>query len=167
MKNIVLTGFMGTGKTTVGVLLAKKLGRRFIDTDNLIEEQENRRIIDIFAQDGEEYFRRVEKKVVETASAATNCVIATGGGVVLDAENRKALRQNGVIVNLCAPVDVILERTANGGRPLLDNQTKAQVEARLKEREPYYADNDFSVDITGKNPIAVADSIICAYKNLV
>lgn len=64
MKNIVLTGFMGTGKTTVGHLLAKKLGRRFIDTDEMIEEKENRRIVDIFAQDGEAYFRAAEKQAV-------------------------------------------------------------------------------------------------------
>ena len=166
MKNIVLTGFMGTGKTTVGRLLARKLGRRFLDTDEMIEEKENRRIVDIFAQDGEAYFRAVERQAVSKASALPNCVIATGGGVVLDQRNMECLRENGVIVNLHAPLELVLERTAGGGgRPLLDDQTRDQVAKRMEERAPYYDDNDFRVEIEGKSPMAVADSIIKHYKN--
>ncbi len=165
MKNIVLTGFMGTGKTTVGRLLARKLGRRFVDTDEMIEESENRRIVDIFAQDGEAYFRTVERQAVLKASELPNCVIATGGGVVLDKRNMDRLRENGVIVNLYAPLELILERTAGGGRPLLDDQTRGQVAQRMEERAPYYDDNDFRIEVEGKSPMAVADSIIKNYKN--
>lgn len=165
MKNIVLTGFMGTGKTTVGRLLARKLGRRFLDTDEMIEEKENRRIVDIFAQDGEAYFRAVERQAVSKASELPNCVIATGGGVVLDQRNMERLRENGVIVNLHAPLELILERTGGGGRPLLDDQTRDQVAKRMEERAPYYNDNDFRIEVEGKSPMAVADSIIKNYKN--
>ena len=165
MKNIVLTGFMGTGKTTVGHLLAKKLGRRFIDTDEVIEEKENRRIVDIFAQDGEAYFRAAEKQAVEQAGALSSCVIATGGGVVLDKENMDKLRAGGVIVNLHAPLELILARTAGGGRPLLNEQSREQVAARMAQREPFYADYDFRVEVGGKSPMEIAEEIITSYKN--
>lgn len=165
MKNIVLTGFMGTGKTTIGQLLAKKLGRRFIDTDEVIEEKENRRIVDIFAQDGEAYFRAAEKQAVEQAGTLSSCVIATGGGVVLDKENMDKLRAGGVIVNLHAPLELILARTAGGGRPLLNEQSREQVAARMAQREPFYADYDFRVEVGGKSPMEIAEEIITAYKN--
>lgn len=167
MKNIVLTGFMGTGKTTVGRILAKKLGRRFLDMDFMIEEKENRRIADIFASEGEEYFRSVEKRIAADCGSRTNCVIATGGGAVLDSDNMRRLRENGVIINLYAPVDTVIMRTRGGARPLMKEQSRAQVEERMRQREIYYADNDFRVEIEGKSPLEIAEEIIAFYKNFI
>lgn len=168
MKNIVLTGFMGTGKSTVGHLLAKKTGRRFIDTDMAICDRENRTISDIFNTDGEKYFRSVEKQMIAELCELSNCVIATGGGTVLDGENIDNLRKNGVIIHLSASVETIMRRTAsNTSRPLLNEKNEEQIKQMLESRAPYYANNDFSINIDGQSPLLVADKIIEIYKRLV
>ncbi|MCM8809985.1 MAG: shikimate kinase, partial [Candidatus Omnitrophica bacterium] len=82
-KNIVLVGFMGTGKSEVGTLLAEKLNKKFVDTDKIIEQREKDRIVRIFQVKGEEYFRKVEEEVIEEVSKYENCVIATGGGALI------------------------------------------------------------------------------------
>ena len=168
MKNIVLTGFMATGKTTVGTLLAKKLGRRFIDTDALIAEHEQKTIPEIFLENGEKYFRQIESEIIAEVSNLSNCVISTGGGAVLIKKNIDNLRKNGVIVNLNASPQVIAERTnQDNQRPLLEQKTKAQIEKMLTERAPYYADNDFSIDVDNLSPIIIAEQIISMYKRLI
>ena len=91
MKNIVLLGFMGTGKTAVAKRLADELKMKYISTDDIIEAREKRSINDIFAEDGESYFRKVEREAVKDVSSEDGAVIAAGGGVVLDAENLKNL----------------------------------------------------------------------------
>ena len=165
MKNIVLTGFMGTGKTSTGKRLATRLGYRFVDTDILIEKKYQKRISDIFAECGEDYFRDLETEMIKEVSAKGQQVIATGGGVVKRAENIAELRKNGIMICLTADVERILERTATRGeRPVLDkedqgNRRKA-IENLLDERKLLYAQADFNVDTGDISPIEVAEEII-------
>ena len=123
--NVVLIGFMGSGKTEVGRRLAARLGREFIDTDVLIE-QEGLTIADIFAAEGEAGFRRRERRAVDRAARTKGAVIATGGGAVLDGENVKALKRSGVLVYLQVEPDELIRRLSDsGGRPLLDPPERA------------------------------------------
>ncbi|MFN3966602.1 MAG: shikimate kinase [Endomicrobiia bacterium] len=138
--NIVLTGFMGTGKTVIGKLLAQKLSWEYIDTDELIEKRENMKISDIFATKGEPYFRKIETEVVKDVSKKDKCVISTGGGVVLKEENMIALEKNGIIINLSASPEIIFERTSKDkSRPLLNKENpKEEIMKLLNFRAPYY-----------------------------
>ncbi|HBA83344.1 MAG TPA: shikimate kinase [Verrucomicrobia bacterium] len=160
--NIVLTGFMGTGKSTVGRCLAAKLQRDFLDMDALIEQRAGRKISDIFAQDGEPVFRRLERALVQELSAQTNRVIATGGGVVLNPENIADFSRNGLIVCLTAPPDVILRRVAQEThRPLLEQGEKNERIVRLLEsRRALYEAIPHRVDTSTLSPEEVAERIL-------
>ena len=167
MKNIVLIGFMGTGKTSIGRLLATRLGCAFHDLDKKIEEQHGMSIPAMFAQHGEPYFRAREKEAVRDAAGRTNLVIATGGGTVKDPENIALLRQNGVLVALTADVDTILQRTAaRGVRPVLDRadagDRRAAVMRLLEERRTLYEEADIAVDTSGRSPLEAAEYIVQA-----
>ena len=146
--NIILTGFMGTGKSAVGRRLAKRLGMEYLDTDELIEEREGSKIYHIFEEKGESYFRKVESAIVREISHLDNCVISTGGGVVLRDENIKILGRNGLIICLTANPEVILKRTERtGDRPLLNEPGPGKrIEELLRMRRAYYEKADFSVD---------------------
>src|SRR3972149_7672422 len=109
-SNIVLVGFMGTGKSVVGKKLAKVLKRELVDTDKLIEKKAGKPIPDIFSENGEPYFRELESKVIEDISKKEKCIIITGGGVVLREENITNLKKNGVIICLNASPKIIYER---------------------------------------------------------
>lgn len=161
MKNIVLVGFMGTGKTAVAKRLARKLKMRYINTDDIIEDRENRAISDIFADEGEPYFRKVEKEVVREVSSVDNAVIATGGGVVLDDENLENLRKKGVIICLNASPELIYERTKSyTHRPLLNAPDPiGKIRELLKSREPYYKKADYQVDIMGKDIDKITEEV--------
>lgn len=162
MKNIVLIGFMGTGKSSVGRLLARRLKRPFIDTDKKIEVECGMSIPEIFENHGEVFFRTKEKSVVAKVSRYTNAVISTGGGVVLAAENISRLRTNGVIITLSASADAILERTARrNNRPLLNQPDRKQaIEKLLKERSSLYGAGDFIIDTTNNTPQEIVDTIV-------
>jgi shikimate kinase / 3-dehydroquinate synthase len=148
-SNVVLIGFMGTGKTAVGREVARQLGWPFIDTDVLIEERAGRPIAQIFAEDGEEAFRRLEAATVEAASEGEGVVIATGGGVVLRKENMDRLRRNGLIIALRADPAAIRARVGSGvDRPLLGSDPEAAIRRLLAEREAFYGDADLTVDTT-------------------
>src|SRR3972149_1337910 len=119
--SVALIGFMGTGKTAVGRLLAQKLGREFIELDALVEKRAGKSIPEIFRQDGEIRFRELEIEAVKEVARRKNAVIACGGGIVLNAINIDRLRQECIIVCLTASPSVVLKRTSadKDGRPLL------------------------------------------------
>lgn len=153
-ENIVLTGMPGSGKSTVGKLLAQRLGRTFYDSDVLVEQRAGMRISDIFAQQGETAFRDLEQAVLADLAQETGCVIATGGGAVLRETNVRHLHANGRVYFLDRPVADIVP---TDDRPLaLD---RAALEQRYREREGvYHATADASVAVHG-TPEAVAESV--------
>jgi shikimate kinase len=147
--NIVLTGFMCTGKTSVGKLLAEKLGYQFVDTDDLIEQRVGMKISEIFATYGEPYFRDVETEVVKEVAKKDKFVISTGGGVVLRKINTDELRKNGIIVNLTAKPQTIYERLKKqpGIRPLLDKPNPIEeIVNLLSKREEFYKNCDLRIE---------------------
>jgi len=151
--NIVIVGFMGTGKTSVAVKLSEKLNMQYMSTDDLIEQRENRSISDIFAKDGEAYFRNVEHQVVKDISQKDNLIIDTGGGVVINPENIKNLRKNSKLVCLTATPDVIYSRTkSHSHRPLLNIQDPVgKIRDLLVQREKFYSLADIMIDTNNKN----------------
>jgi len=161
MEKIVLTGFMGTGKTAAGRWLARRLDLPFYDLDAIIEARAGRPIPHIFREAGEAAFRALEAEVAATTRPLRDCVLATGGGAILRAENLAALREGGVVVGLTASPEAILARLGEGDdRPLLAvSDRRAHVAALLAAREPAYARADLRVDTTHLDPDAVAAHI--------
>lgn len=141
MKNIYLVGFMGTGKTSVGKELAKKLEWPFADLDDLIELKERRLIRDIFAKNGEAYFRKVEGTVLKQVAKEKKFVVSCGGGIVIDPANITLMKKSGTIICLTASPEIIFKRTSRyAHRPLLNvPNPKKHIEVLLKMRAPYYA----------------------------
>ena len=136
--NIILCGFMGSGKTVVGSELAKIMGRRFVDTDELIEEEQGVAIKAIFATHGEDYFRDLEFECCKKVSELKNCVVSTGGGALTFERNVEALKSSGKIVFLDADFDVICDRIGdNTNRPLFQDREKAR--ALYNERKSKYS----------------------------
>ncbi len=163
-SNIALIGFMGTGKTAVGRLLAERLGREFIELDVLIEEKAGKTIPEIFKQEGEIAFREREIEATREVAEKENAVIACGGGVVLNQINVDRLRKQSVIVYLTASPDAILKRTSSDKdeRPLLVAEDKAaKVDALLKSREPFYERAaDITVDTSELEVTGVVEQIL-------
>lgn len=162
--NLVLIGMMGSGKSTVGRLLAGALGRPFYDTDTLVELSAGRLIRQIFEAEGEEGFRRREVAAVQEATAGDGRVIATGGGAVLNPANRALLRLNGTVVWLDAEPEELYRRALGQGaaaRPLLAGPDPLGTLRRLRaERaEAYGAAAHMRVDVTGRTPEEVAAEI--------
>ena len=140
---VFLAGFMGVGKTQVGRILARQLGRCFLDTDRMIEQRAGKTIAEIFADEGEAHFRQLERDCVLETCQRPDAVVALGGGAVTRADNVAAVRCAGVLVCLKADVDTILARISRrSNRPLLaglDPQAqRAKIETLLSERAPYY-----------------------------
>jgi len=138
--NIILIGFMGSGKSAVGHRLAKELKMDYLDTDELIEKTEKMSINDIFARKGEPYFRDLETEVVKTLSDYDNFVIATGGGMVLREENVRMLKEIGPLVLLWAGPETVYQRVKkHAHRPLLNvPDPEAEIKKILDQREPVY-----------------------------
>jgi shikimate kinase len=159
--NIVLVGFMGTGKTQVGKLLARKMEMKYISTDELIEDKERRSINEIFKRSGEPYFRRMEKEAVKKVAQLNRFIIDAGGGVVLDEENIECLKRNAKIICLTAAPEVILERTKRyHHRPLLNvEDPRAKVEELLAARAHLYGRADYAVDTTNLSIEQVVEEI--------
>lgn len=162
MKNIVLTGFMGTGKSSIGRRLARELHLKFIDTDGLIEKEAGKSIAQIFAEHGEGYFRKLESKAIEDVASKANVIIATGGGAIVNPENLEALKKNGIVICLTASIDSILARVGSGDeRPLLSEGGKREaISNLLKQREPFYKKADFIIDTTAKSTKEVVEEIL-------
>ncbi|MBT1076588.1 shikimate kinase [Geobacter grbiciae] len=153
VRNVILTGFMGTGKSSVGRLLAHRLGFRYCDLDALIVEGEGVSINEIFARHGEPHFRALETEAVRSVSREERCVVSTGGGAVISPENRCLLREAGVVVNLTATVEEVCRRLREEtDRPLLkDDRSGERIAAMMAEREQFYADAELRIDTTGKS----------------
>ena len=161
MGNVILLGFMGSGKTTVGLKLSYRLRRPVIDTDKEIEREEKRSISDIFATDGEQYFRDKETALLrKMLKSVNNQIISVGGGLPLRNENRELLHELGQVFYLKASAETIYGRVKNDtSRPLLqgpDPQTK--IERLLNERNAHYTDAaDVVINVDGKD----FDQILC------
>jgi shikimate kinase len=163
-RNLALIGARGTGKTSVGRLVAERLGLPFADADGELERRAGRSIAAIFAAQGEPAFRVLEEEVLGELTARDGLVLATGGGVVLRAANRRALRRFGRVVWLTAAPDVLVGRLRldAGGRPALTEAgLLAEIAAVLEARIPLYQEvADAIVDTTGRTPAEVADDIL-------
>ena len=161
-RNIVLTGFMGSGKTLVSKHLAERTGRKVLETDEMIVELEGKPVTEIFSESGEIHFRKVEKQVVLELSKRDNIIIDCGGGVVLDKENIAALREKGVVIYLSASPKEIYRRIKDQKhRPLLNVEDPAgRILELFKKREPYYAQADCVVDTDGKSVAQVCDEVL-------
>lgn len=156
MNNIVLIGFMGCGKSSVGLRYAQMQGIEFVDTDQLIVEKQGRSINEIFASDGEKVFRKMETDCLKELLAQENksFVLSVGGGVPIREENRKLLKQIGTVIFLKASSNVIFRRLRNDKtRPLLQNENpRGRIMDLMSSRKQFYeATADFVLDVDGKN----------------
>ena len=166
-KNIVLIGFMGTGKSSIGTRLAQKMNMRFIDMDKEIEQVCGMSIAEMFKRYGEVRFRSEETLMAKKVGQDQDLVVATGGGAVIKPENIAALRENGIFVCLDAsPADIYARvNRKKGTRPLLKkNASIEEIAQMVEEREPFYACADIRIDTTGKNPELIVNEIIEAIK---
>lgn len=172
LLNIILIGFRGTGKTTIGKMLAQRLGKEFVDADEYLEQKEGKTIKDIFSEGGEKLFREIETHVIAELCRLDNRVVATGGGAILREENVRALRKSGIIILLEADADTIYKRIhkdtlAGQRRPNLTNQGGYQeIEYLLEHRRPLYdRTTDFVINTTSMSAVDAANKIITFIKN--
>ena len=158
-RPIFLVGFMGAGKTTVGQVLAKQLNYDFLDLDSVIERRAGKSVQQVFADQGEQVFRLLEREAIEFCRGLKNSVIALGGGAFISEENRKALGEIGVTVWLDCPLEICLERVGgDSSRPLLGNVT--EMKSLLDKRRPAYALADYAAQTGTMSPDEVAVEII-------
>ena len=162
MKNLVLIGFMGSGKTVISEALAKKTGRKIADTDALIEATAGMRIKRVFAMYGEAYFRKMESAAANLAAAETDAIIATGGGIVMRPANIKALKKTGVVVYLKNSFEVSAKRLKKqDDRPLFDHKNLEKTKELFKKSQPLYAAAaDLTVETDRKKVTAVVWEIM-------
>ena len=164
--NIVLVGFMGTGKSAVGPVVARTLRREFIDMDALIERRQGRRIPDIFRDAGESHFRHLERALVKELVIRSNLVIAPGGGIVLNPDNIADFNRHGLVVCLTATPETILERVGRDThRPLLQAPDRlGRIRELLEERRPLYETIGVRVATDGLTPGAVAERVLALFE---
>jgi shikimate kinase len=159
---------MGTGKSRVGKELSIRLGRTFIETDDLIVERTGKSITEIFKQDGEKVFRRLEREIIEDMSVRRNAVISCGGGIVLNASNVENLRRSSVLFLLTASSEVILDRITKDGesRPLLNVQDRMKkIKSLMEFRQPFYIKAaDHVINTTDLEIDQVVDNILEFFK---
>lgn len=156
---------MGTGKSTIGAVLAEMTGYRLIDLDKRIEEETNCTIPELFANQGEQYFRDIESALLRSTVQEGEIVLATGGGAVLREENRSVMLENGWVVALTADLESILTRVGEDpGRPLLAGGARERVTALLEERKYAYDFAHIKIDTSGKNPDILVSEILMHYR---
>jgi shikimate kinase len=167
-KNIVLFGFMGTGKSSVGKILAERLNMSFLEMDEIIEKEERMSIEEIFKKYGEAYFRELERNLVERISKIRGYVISTGGGVVLNESNVRLLGINGILISLMAKEEIIYERVKKEThRPLLKGgDVLKKIKEILDYRRPFYEKAGYCIDTSNKSKEEVAQEIIDYLKGL-
>jgi shikimate kinase len=162
--NIVLAGFMGTGKSTVGPIVAERLRMHYLDTDTEVEARAGRTIASIFEEGGEASFRGIEEMVCLDAAAGRDQVIATGGGALLNERTRSALEATSLIVCLRAPLyEIILRVGEDPSRPLFSGQT-GPLRRLYRARLPLYNSLTHQVDTTQKTPEEVAEEVISLWQ---
>ncbi len=174
---IYLTGFMGSGKSTVGPILANTIGYDFLDVDKTIETTANKTIMEIFADNGEGYFRELEKKVVQEISRTHGCVVSLGGGTITKKENLSVIKSTGVLVYLKAEPEEILQRLKfKSDRPLLrgtegtilnNGELLRRIMQLLTEREAFYSQADVVVHTGGKKIGHTVDEIVRKLRNFI
>ena len=164
-KNIVLVGMMGSGKTTVGSLIAQKIHASYIDIDSLIEKEAGKSINQIFETYGEELFRKLETKTIKKYSAYHNQVVSTGGGAVTNPVNIRELQKNSVLFYLKAKPKELFERIKEmQNRPLLKQpHPLGTLEKLLKEREKFYLMADYTINTENRQAVEIIDEIIEKY----
>ena len=166
-RNVALIGFMGVGKTTVGAILAQVLGFEFLDTDKVIEQRQGRRIADIFAAEGEPFFRQLESSLCAELESATGKVIATGGGLPVNPENLASLRRHALVVCLWASPEVIHARVrTQQHRPLLHAEDPlARIRELLALRTPAYKGAHLILGVDYRSPAETARHIANAFRH--
>jgi shikimate kinase len=148
--NIILIGFMGAGKSTVGRLLARRLGRCFVETDDMVTGRQGRSIPEIFRLDGEERFRQLEGDALDALALKAGDVIATGGGLPCREGRMSRLRELGTVIWLKNDIGVGFERARRSGtRPMLAGRSREEIDALYRQREPYYQQAHLTIDTTG------------------
>jgi shikimate kinase len=162
-NRIYLIGFMGSGKTSVGRQLARKLGWKFVDLDKEIEQGEKRQVAEIFRENGESHFRSLEKRYLKQVSYSNHAVIAMGGGTYIDPQNRALADMTGLTVWLKVSFARLADRVKmDGSRPKFDDRDEA--ERLYQDREPHYALARVHVSTDDGTPESVADEIIGVIK---
>ncbi|MBN8208247.1 shikimate kinase [Bacillus sp. NTK071] len=160
MKAIYLTGFMGSGKTTIAEKLSFELAVPAIDTDDHVEEVTGKAIQDIFSSEGEEAFRKYESQSLETLPNK-NVIISTGGGIILKEQNREYMRKHGTVIYLhCEPEEILKRLEGDSSRPLLAGDNKqVKVQSIFSERLPLYREAHFEIDTTNRSVSEIANEI--------
>ena len=166
---IYLTGFMGSGKSTVGPILANTIGYDFVDVDRTIEEAEGISVGEVFRVRGEDFFRRREREVIAQLSHERKMVVALGGGALVDPANRETIRTTGILVYLRVPKELLMKRLQRReDRPLLtdaegsrlsEGELHDRVEALFRTREPFYAKADLIIDVDERHVGVTVDRV--------
>jgi shikimate kinase len=166
--NLALVGFMGTGKSTVGHIVANMLHFRFTDTDEMIEKRAGKRITDIFASEGEERFRAYEREVVEELAQTEHTIISTGGGLIINPLNLASLKTHALVVCLWANAKTIFSRVGHQShRPLLQTtDPMAKITALLEQRTPAYRQADVLINTELRSAREVAQHVVQEFRGL-
>ncbi len=165
-RNVALVGFMGTGKSTVGHVLADLLGYELVDTDKVIEARAGKRVTEIFAAEGEGGFRQRERDLVAELATASGKVISTGGGMIVDPANLASLRGHSLVVCLWASPEVIFERVRHQAhRPLLQTEDPlGRIRDLLRQRAPFYRQADVLVGVDFRAPVETARFVAASFR---
>ncbi|MBD1150038.1 shikimate kinase [Pelagibacterales bacterium SAG-MED29] len=166
-KNLVLTGMMGVGKSTIGKKLAKNLQRKFVDIDEIIETKEKKTIKEIFENEGEHYFRKIEKKITHEELKKDNLIIALGGGAFINTSIRREIKSSCLSFWLDLKVESLLIRLKNiKKRPLLDeDKLKKSINKIYSERKKIYNESNFRIKCNAMNKDEIVYKIIELYEN--
>ena len=167
IHNVALIGFMGTGKSSVGRIVAEQLRYELVDTDEMIEKRAGKTITEIFQQDGEPAFRALEKQLVAELAARTGIVISAGGGLAANEANLKSLKTHALVVCLWASPEKIFQRVRHQThRPLLhDPDPLAKIKTMLAAREPFYRQADVMVNTELRSVKAVAQQVVHQFQD--
>jgi shikimate kinase len=165
-NNIVITGFIGTGKTVIGRMVAQIMNREFYDTDCLIIRQTGLSINEIFREMGELYFRNLEHDFLLELRMNNNSVISTGGGTLLNRDNIRLMEQRGIIFCLNSAPEIILQRISNDiERPLLSAPSLKQIKKILAQRKEAYASFQYQLETSNRSIDEIAENIVSVYLN--